>query len=138
MKPHVFISHSSVDTWVARQISAHAGLCGAGTFLDEADIQHGDDFDQAILQAARLSTELVVLLTPWSINRPYIWIEIGLFWSAQKRIVGVLHGLTSKDISTDERIPALLKKIDLVNLNDIDSYFLQLRQRVLAWEHAHG
>lgn len=68
----VFISHSSIDTWVARQLSRHVADCGAITFLDEADIEYGDDFEERILAAARASEELLVLLTPWSIKRPYI------------------------------------------------------------------
>ena len=125
----VFISHSSKDTWVANQIREHIGRCGAASFLDEADIHHGDDFDAEIVKAAEDSTELLVLLTPWSTDRPYIWLEMGLFWQ-KKRIVGVLHGITAKDVSNDERIPSLLKKINLVELNNIDSYFTQLKDRV--------
>ena len=128
--PQVFISHSSLDTWVAKQIASHISRCGAHTFLDESDIEYGDDFEKQIISAAEKSSELLVLLTPWATGRPYIWIEIGLFLRDDKRIVGVLHGVTIKDISTDERIPALLKRIDLVEINQLDSYFQQLQKRV--------
>lgn len=136
--PQVFISHSSIDTWVARQIATYIEQCGATFFLDEADIKHGDDFEEVIRKAAHASTELLVLLTPWSTTRPYIWLEMGIFWGSEKRIVGVLHGLTVEEVSQDERIPILLKKTDFVNLNDIDSYFSQLRDRVKAWKDANG
>ena len=126
----VFISHSSRDTWVARQISARIAGCGGSSFLDEADIQYGDNFDKEIIDAAKASDELLVLLTPWATDRPYIWIEIGLFLGDDKRIVGVLHGLEKKDISTDERIPVLLKGIDMVGINDLDDYFGQLSSRI--------
>lgn len=108
--------------------------CGAGTFLDESDIDYGDDFENQIIAAAEKSTELLVLLTPWAISRPYIWIEIGLFLRDGKRIVGVLYGITAKDISTDERIPALLKRLDLVDINQLDEYFNQLKKRVSGKE----
>jgi len=55
--------------------------------------------------------------------------EIGMFRLSRKRVVAVLHGLTSSDIATDERIPVVLKKIDLVGLNDVASYFAQLQRR---------
>jgi hypothetical protein len=131
----VFISHSSVDTWVARQIARHIEGCGASTFLDEADIEYGDNFEERILDAARLSHELLVLLTPWSITRPYIWLEIGAVWGFGRRIIGVLHGLTPSELVTQEGTPALLKRIDLVELNQIDGYFEQLRRRVQHQEH---
>ena len=134
--PQVFISHSSKDTWVARQIADRISACGAGTFLDEADVAYGDDFDDKIIAAADHSIELLVLLTPWALTRPYIWIEIGLFLNERKRIVVVLHGLTAKEISTDERIPAILKRIDLVEINQLDRYFHQLKKRVIEREKA--
>ena len=132
MRPRVFISHSSRDTWVAKQIAAHVRRAGAETFLDEADLDHGDDFDDEIVKASKRCTELLVLLTPWAVDRPYVWLEIGFFRHDNKRIVGVLHGLKAEDISGDPRIPVLLKKIDLVDINDLESYFLQLDRRVKA------
>lgn len=134
----VFISHSSKDTWVALQIAHHAEACGATTFLDEADVEYGDDFEDRILEATRSSHELLVLLTPWSLQRPYIWLEIGAMWGQGKRIVGVLHGLTASDLVAQQGTPALLKRIDLVELNRIDSYFEQLRGRIGKMRSGNG
>ena len=131
----VFISHSTSDTWVAQQIAGHVQRCGAGTFLDQANIQHGDDFENEILKAADDCNELLVLLTPWSVNRPYVWLEIGVFWGNRKRIVGILHGVTSKDLAADEKTPVVLKRIDLLDINKIDSYFAQLRDRAKVVEN---
>ena len=133
----VFISHSSEDTWVARQLAGHVQQCGASCFLDEADIEHGDDFDETLASAAKSSNELLLLLTPWSKQRPYIWIEVGMFRAGSKRIVGVLHGISVMEISTDERMPSLLKKLDVVHINEVDSYFEQLRRRVRAMGMKH-
>jgi len=83
-----------------------------------------------MLAAARASHELIVLLTPWAIKRPYIWLEIGAIWGQGKRIVGVLHGLTANELVTQEGTPALLKRIDLVDINRIDTYFDQLKARI--------
>ncbi|MEL7350473.1 MAG: toll/interleukin-1 receptor domain-containing protein [Cyanobacteria bacterium P01_A01_bin.116] len=136
-KTKVFISHSSIDTWVATQIAKQVQKTGADTFLDEADIEHGDDFDNKIVDASKQCTELLLLLTPWSVQRPYIWLEIGFFRYDNKRIVGILHGLEPEDISGDPRIPVLLKKIDLVDINDIESYFSQLHRRVTLVGDSH-
>lgn len=138
MKPRVFISHSSVDTWVAKQLAAHIRDCGAETFLDEADIQHGDDFEEVILQAEAECSELLVLVSPWSLQRQYVLMEIAFFRRGGKRIVAALHGVTPKDIATDERVAVLLKKLDLVELNDIASYFDQLRARVQKTGEQHA
>ncbi len=128
----VFISHSSEDTWVARQLSQIIQGFGASTFLDEADIEYGDDFENRILEAARNSQEMLVLLTPWALKRPYIWLEIGAVWGLGKRIVGVLYGLSANELVTQDGTPALLKRIDLVRLNDVDAYLNQLKLRVTS------
>lgn len=128
--PLIFISHSATDTWVARQISGHLREIGVGTFLDESDIQRGDDFEQKIWEAATAATELVVLLTPWSLERPFVWLEIGAFWGDGKRIVGVLHGLKINEVLSKGVVPVLLKRLQLVDINDIDLYFNELRKRV--------
>ncbi|MCK6620582.1 MAG: toll/interleukin-1 receptor domain-containing protein [Calditrichaceae bacterium] len=129
-KFQVFISHSSIDTWVARQIANHIKSCGASTFLDEADIEYGDDIEEKILDAAQASNELLVLLTPWATKRPYIWMEIGAFWGQSKRIVGILHGLTVNQLVSQEGTPTLLKRIDLVDINTLEVYFQQLQNRI--------
>lgn len=134
----VFVSHSSMDTWVAKQIANKIKRCGAGCFLDDADLARGDDFEKEIRLAAKASREIIVLLTPWALSRAFIWLEIGAFWGSGKRIVGVLHGLSPKDVGSSKKLPIVIKKTDLLVLNEIDSYFLQLRRRVLEWNKSHA
>lgn len=128
----VFISHSSEDTWVAQQLARILKGHGASTFLDEADIEYGDDFEDRILEAARGSQEMLVLLTPWALKRPYIWLEIGAIWGLGRRVVGVLHGLSPNELVTQDGTPALLKRIDLVQLNGVDAYLDQVAGRVAS------
>jgi len=66
MRPRyqVFISHASVDLWVAKQIDAHIRAIGAASFFDSANIATGDDFEEKMITAAETCDELVVLLTP--------------------------------------------------------------------------
>ena len=49
----------------------------------------GADFEEAILASLDKADELVVLLTPWALDRPYIWAEIGAAWGKRIPIVGV-------------------------------------------------
>src|ERR1700737_1813382 len=72
----VFISHSSRDTWIARQIAREVEECGATPFLDEADVNVGAEFEEEILESLDKAHELIVLLTPWALERPYIWAEL--------------------------------------------------------------
>ncbi len=127
---YVFISHSSRDTWLARQIAREVTTCGATPFLDEAGIEVGSDFEQEILDFLDKAHELVVLLTPWALDRPYIWAEVGAAWGRRIPVVAILHGLTITDLKSRVDIPILLKKRDMIELNDIDKYFEQLKIRV--------
>lgn len=132
MSYKVFISHSSKDTWVASQIENHINNCDVKTFLDEGCIDIGDEFENVILKELRNSDELLVLFTPWALDRPYVWMEIGAAWGIGIRIIGVLHGLSFPDVNRDLKAPALLKKNNLTQLNNIDEYFEQLSKRVLS------
>lgn len=126
----VFISHCGADTWVARQIARGVELCGAIAFLDEANVEVGEDFEEGILSFLEQAPELLVLLTPWALDRPYVWAEIGAAWGRRIPIVGVLHGMTPTELQSRPGVPIFLKKRDLVDLNNIEVYFQQLTTRV--------
>ncbi len=125
----VFLSHSSKDMWVAKQIAREIKGCGAEVFLDEAKIQAGADFAEEILTALDAADELVVLLTPWAMHRPYVLAELGAAWIRRIPIVVLLHGLTAEDLQSRPEIPLFMKKRNLVDLNKIETYFGELRNR---------
>lgn len=126
----VFISHGGADTWVARQISHHCLQAGAKTFLDEAQIDVGADFEEEIRDAIDEASELLVLVTPWALERPYIWLEVGAAWNRRISIVGVLHGISAAEFQAKSGAPVLLKKRNLIDINAIDRYFEELTLRV--------
>ncbi|MCI0560909.1 MAG: toll/interleukin-1 receptor domain-containing protein [Nitrososphaera sp.] len=126
----VFISHSSIDTWVVKQIAREIESCGAMPFLDEENIAVGEDFEERILDALDQARELLVLITPWSLDRLYVWAEIGAAWGRRIPIIGVLHGITAADVQSNVRVPLFFKRRDFIDINEIDTYFDQLRLRV--------
>jgi len=82
---------------MARCIKEEAG---AEPFIDIFDLKKGDRIEQKILSELPLCDELVVLLTPWSVRRNWVWTEVGGAGSLGKRVVGVLYGL---DVVTIEK-----------------------------------
>lgn len=126
----VFISHSGKDTWVAKQIAREVSLRGATPFLDEASVEVGEDFEESILSFLEQAHELLVLLTPWALDRPYVWAEIGAAWGRRIPIVGILHGMTSTELQMRPGVPIFLKKRDLLDINDLEVYFEQLAARI--------
>jgi hypothetical protein len=132
----VFVSHSGPDTWVARQIARAIAECGATTFLDEAQINVGADFENDIRAFLQKADELIVLLTPWALTRPYIWAELGAAWTRQIPIVALLLGMSEAELQEPTGIPVFLKGRNLIPLNNIDRYLEELRARVQSYSEA--
>jgi hypothetical protein len=134
----VFVSHSSRDTWVAKQIAREIDAVGATSFLDEAEVDAGADFEEDIRDFLARAHELVVLLTPWALDRPYVWAELGAAWGRGIPIVALLLGLTPGELQSRPEVPVFLKKRDLLELNSIDAYIEQLKRRVTEHETNNG
>jgi hypothetical protein len=129
-RPVVFISHSGTDTWVAEAFSEKIRALGAETFLDEENIAIGDDFDDTIRAALERCDELVVLLTPWALKRPYLWAEVGAANLRRIPVIGVLHGLTVKDLDRKTSAPILIRRRNLIDINDFSRYLRELGERI--------
>lgn len=126
----VFISHSGEDTWIAQQIAREIEALGVKTFLDEANIDAGDDFEEVFRDSINKASELLLLVTPWSLGRSYVLAEIGAAWSRGIPIIPILFGITIDELLTQANIPLFLKKRDMIRLNDIERYFQQLSKRI--------
>jgi hypothetical protein len=122
----IFVSHATADKWLAKTLCEKIEECGAGTFRDDRDIQGGDDIPEAIRKSIVRANELLVLLTPESVDRPWVLFEAGAAWGRRKvsRIVAVLCHVTI------DTIPKLIASKKAVPLNDFDAYLKELRERV--------
>lgn len=113
----VFISHSAKDRFIAQQVAVlieEAGRDhGIKTFLDEKDIEFGGSIPERIRQAIRDCGELVVLLSEYSIDRPWVLIEIGAAWVLEKRIVAIIDKLSP------DQMPDVIAPYRAVDLNDV-------------------
>ncbi len=134
----VFVSHSAQDIWVAKQLAREVSSHGAEAFLDESCIETGARFEMRILDSLRDCHELIVLLTPWALERNYIWAELGAAWLRQIPIVGILHGITIGEITSRLNTPIFIKERDMIDINTVDRYFSQLGRRVSAHRSGHG
>jgi TIR domain len=131
----IFISHTSTDTYIAKKIAQDIHLRGGTTFLDEAQVDAGADFEEEILKWLERAHELVVLLTPWALDRPYVWAEIGAAWVRRIPIVVLLLGITAAELQSRPGVPVHLKKRDLLQLNEIGRYLEQLSMRIAQGQY---
>jgi hypothetical protein len=118
----VFISHSSADAWIARQMAKEIGALRIGTWLDEKDLAGGDKLTQSVLAGIRTCQETVVLVTPKSLESQWVQYEIGATQARNKRVTPILH----------YAVPAELKvgaDLKMLELNQFEQFLSQLKQR---------
>jgi TIR domain len=123
----VFISHSSKDQWIARQLSKlieqRGKAKGIKTFLYEKDIRGGDSIPELIRAKIRECDELLVLLSRYSVGREWVLTEIGAAWVLEKRIVAIT------DKITPEEMPEITRLYKAFDLNEFDQYLEEIIER---------
>jgi TIR domain len=125
----VFISHATADKWIAKTLCEKIEETGATTFRDDRDIAGGDDIPEEIRRQIKRSKELLVVLTPESVNRPWVILEVGAAWGWSKR---VRITMIMCHVSFDP-MPDMFKSKKAISLNQIDDYLNELTQRVRGY-----
>jgi TIR domain-containing protein len=96
MAQRVFISHAVIDTAVAQQVAALISACDSATHVFVAsrpgDIAPGQEWPIAIQQELRSASAYIVMLTPSSVSRPWVWFETGAAWMSEKLLIPILAG----------------------------------------------
>ncbi|MGH7983637.1 MAG: toll/interleukin-1 receptor domain-containing protein [Candidatus Udaeobacter sp.] len=118
----IFISHSSDDKWVARQISRLLGDVGCESFLDEKDIKTGDSIDDSIQTHLKDSDHLLVVVSPSSLKSQWVFVEIGGAKALGKRIVPILFHVAPNEVP-----PAIAKHLAR-DINEFDRYIAEVTQ----------
>jgi hypothetical protein len=119
----IFISHSSTDKWVARQISTHLEERGLECFLDEKDIETGDSINGTIQENLGVCDELLLLLSPASLKSAWVLIELGGAKALDKRLVPILLHVGPNDL------PDVLSDELARDINEIERYYDEVQQR---------
>lgn len=127
----VFVSHATADKWIARTVCSQLERAGIRTFRDDRDIEGGDSIPDRIRQELVASNELLLLLTPVSKDRQWVWLEAGAGWAVGIRIVFVLQYLGP------DQIPGTFKDVKAMELNDLDILCSEIARRGKAWSRAN-
>ena len=122
----VFISHSSRDAWIARQIGKEIEAVGAKKWLDEHDLKGGDDVRNNIIAGIRACREVVLVLSPASVQSHWVSIEIGAALGQRKRVTPILNNVSATEMGPLQGIRALL-------LNEFDDFLVDLKRRLDHW-----
>jgi hypothetical protein len=120
---HVFVSHSTADKRLARTLCAKIEAMGLTTFRDDRDISAGSKIAEEIVAAMRRSGEVVVLVTPVSVTRFWVAMEVGMAVYAGRRLVPVFHRISP------DQVPGVLRERRGYDMCDIEAYLKDLRSR---------
>jgi hypothetical protein len=127
----VFISHATADKWIATMLTNVFEEVGAAVFRDDRDINGGDDIPDSIRTELKRSQEVVVLLTPQSVNRQWVLLEVGAAWGWRKhvRITPIMCHVEL------DPLPDMLKSKKAISINDCPIFCSELNERVKKY---HG
>lgn len=131
----VFVSHGGNDRWVARQIRERLPASYVDCFLDAIDIDLGDNFRTVILEEIERCNELLVLLTPSSLQRAWVLAEVGAALSKGRRVVAIRFGLEMEELHR-RGIVSLIGDTQIIELDNVDDYIEAIVKR--ARRHVDG
>lgn len=119
-KPTVFLSHAATDEPIVRVL--HAEI--TRTFANGVDVfatsvpgqlPPGTDWLASVNEKLRAATAVIVLLTPVSLNRPWIWFEVGASWAKMEDGHGRILPVCVPEIEKSD-LPEPLSRLQAMSL----------------------
>lgn len=99
--PVVFISHDSRDKEIAEAFTLLLDQVGLGYFSSSSPKSappYGKEWYGEIVHWLKISSHVVCLITPNSLDRPWVWYEAGLAKTGYDRVIALLVGVNADTI----------------------------------------
>jgi hypothetical protein len=127
----VFLSYGHLDGFLVDRLKEQIeAITGVFVFLDINEIEFGDAFRQKIIQELSQTDELLVMLSPSSIKRSWIYAEIGAALALNKRIVGLMHGIGVEELQQNGALSLFGDRHHIFDpRTELTSYLNQLKDR---------
>jgi len=119
----VFVSHSSLDAWIAKVIVEKIEALEAECWLDEKDLAGGDVVAEDILKGIRACREVIILMSANSLDSKWVSFEIGAARAGHKRVTPILN-----NVALEEMAP--MRDLKGIDLNKFDQFLAQLSNRI--------
>jgi hypothetical protein len=94
----VFISYAAGDSAIADELRNDLEKNGLNCFMAQKDIQVATEWQDSIRAALIASKRVLVLLTPRSINRPWVLMETGAAWALGKALIPALSQVAANEL----------------------------------------
>jgi len=106
-KPKLFISHASSDgefANVVKQEIEKVFAKGVDVFCTSSPgtIQVGADWLQHVEKKLAATQAVIMIVTPVSIERPWLWFELGATWSKGRAGTCVIYPLCAPEVSVGD------------------------------------
>lgn len=119
-KPVIFVSHAATDKPIAEILKAEINRVFAnGVYVFASSVpgvmKPGSDWLNSVKENLDKAKAVVVLITPVSINRPWIWFEVGASWFKMTEGKGKIYPLCAPEIEFSE-LPEPLSRLQALSL----------------------
>lgn len=122
----VFISHSSLDKWIAERIAEKVEEVGASYWLDVRDLPGGGNIMDEINVGVRDSQEVIVLFSPNSVDSHWVSFEIGVASAKGRHLTPIMNNVPYQTVQ-------LIQGRKAIDLNDFAQYLTELKTRIKRW-----
>lgn len=129
-RPSAFICHASEDRELAERLAKDFEASGVSTFYSDWEIGAGDSIRERIDEGLGNCTHFVALLTPQSIEKP--WVRAEMDSAFVKRVDGECRFLPVRVGLAVSEIPELLRGLNSPELSDYDTAAPQLIRDILG------
>jgi hypothetical protein len=92
------ISYAAGDSAIADELRNDLEKKGLKCFMAEKDIQVATEWQDSIRAALIGSKRVLVLLTPRSLNRPWVLMETGAAWALGKALIPALSHVSANEL----------------------------------------
>ncbi|HEY7338549.1 MAG TPA: SUMF1/EgtB/PvdO family nonheme iron enzyme [Bryobacteraceae bacterium] len=108
MKSPAFISYARADSDFVLRLAGDLKQRGASVWLDQSDITPGQPWDREVERALTACSELLVMLSPASVESQNVMDEVAFALDEGKTVIPVLY--------SNCRIPFRLRRLEYVDL----------------------
>lgn len=119
-KPTLFISHAATDAEFAAALQQEIDRVfanGVGVFCTSSPgvLSPGSDWLAIIEEKLKAAQAIIVLVTPTSIERPWVWFEVGAIWHRSRDGECRIYPLCAPEIDLAQ-LPAPLDRLQALSM----------------------
>jgi hypoxanthine phosphoribosyltransferase len=94
----IFISYSQSDSSIANDLQSRIEARGLTCFMAEKNIKISERWEIQVINALKTSEQILLLITPKSINSKWVMLESGAAWVLQKKLIPLLMHTNIDDL----------------------------------------